>query len=88
VNLRLLIHGLPEVNKSLCFYLSAYLREVAQNSAHNKMDTDNLAMVFAPNLLRTEKDDVTTLMNDQLTIKTILRMSQGGRKRGGECRGG
>ncbi len=54
INLRLLIHGLPEANKSLTFYLCSFLREVAEHASLNKMSSDNLAMVFAPNLLRTE----------------------------------
>jgi hypothetical protein len=62
------------MNKSLMLYLFDFLHQVTLHSATNKMRTENVAMVFGPNVMRPEKDDGMSLMNDHETIKQALRV--------------
>lgn len=51
------------------------LQDVAANSDKNKMGTDNVAMVFAPNILRPQaQQDQSSLLNDATAVKDILRL--------------
>lgn len=43
---------LPASNLATLRYVMCFLQRVAKMSAHNKMDVSNLAICFAPNLLR------------------------------------
>lgn len=50
--LRKLVLGMPDFSKGIIRYLFAFLYEVASFSKDNKMTASNLAIVFAPNILR------------------------------------
>jgi len=60
--LRELMTKLPKVNLALLTYLMRFLKEVSKNSDVNKMTPDNIAIVFAPNLLRPKLETTTSMM--------------------------
>lgn len=51
------IKFLPQRNQNIVFYLMTFLHTVAQKADENKMSHANLAIVFAPNLLRPKMKD-------------------------------
>jgi hypothetical protein len=55
--LKEIISFLPKVQKILLFYLLNLLKKISLNKSVNLMNEDNLAVVFAPNILK-QKDDV------------------------------
>jgi hypothetical protein len=62
-----LIHQLPKVNYDVLAYLMKHLKEVSKKSDENKMEINNLAIVFGPTLISrsTDKDAVAaTLIAD------------------------
>ncbi|KAF9354553.1 Rho GTPase-activating protein 21 [Mortierella sp. AD094] len=58
-----LVHSLPEPNFSTLQYLMMHLGRVQDQYQTTKMDSANLAICFAPNLLRQEVDDLTSIIN-------------------------
>ena len=67
-----LITSLPEINYVLLHELISFLVEVAAHSKKNRMIPDNIAIVFAPNLLRPEIDTPASMMTEMpLTIKIV-----------------
>ena len=55
--IRKCIEFLPQRNRNVLFYLMTFLYTVAQRAGENKMSHANLAIVFAPNLLRPKAAD-------------------------------
>ncbi|KAF9920559.1 hypothetical protein FBU30_009602 [Linnemannia zychae] len=58
-----LVHSLPEANFNTLQYLMLHLSRVQDQYATTKMDSANLAICFAPNLLRQEVNDLTSIIN-------------------------
>ncbi|KAG0263657.1 Rho GTPase-activating protein 21 [Mortierella polycephala] len=58
-----LVHSLPEPNFNTLQYLMMHLGHVQDQYHTTKMDSANLAICFAPNLLRQEVDDLTSIIN-------------------------
>ncbi|KAG0327640.1 hypothetical protein BGZ99_007221 [Dissophora globulifera] len=58
-----LVHSLPEQNFKTLQYLMEHLGRVQDQYHTTKMDSANLAICFAPNLLRQEVDDLTSIIN-------------------------
>ncbi|KAI8350553.1 hypothetical protein B0O80DRAFT_458071 [Mortierella sp. GBAus27b] len=58
-----LVHSLPESNFSTLQYLMMHLGRVQDEYATTKMDSANLAICFAPNLLRQQVDDLSSIIN-------------------------
>ncbi|KAF9940762.1 hypothetical protein BGZ65_006224 [Modicella reniformis] len=58
-----LVHALPEPNFNTLQYLMSHLGRVQDQYHTTKMDSANLAICFAPNLLRQEVDDLTSIIN-------------------------
>ncbi|KAI8601464.1 Rho GTPase activation protein [Dissophora ornata] len=58
-----LVHSLPESNFNTLKYLMMHLGRVQDQYHTTKMDSANLAICFAPNLLRQEVDDLTSIIN-------------------------
>ncbi|KAF9113006.1 hypothetical protein BGX27_002402, partial [Mortierella sp. AM989] len=58
-----LVHSLPESNFNTLQYLMMHLGRVQDQYQTTKMDSANLAICFAPNLLRQEVDDITSIIN-------------------------
>ncbi|KAL6045904.1 Rho GTPase activating protein 19 [Balamuthia mandrillaris] len=73
-NLRILINGLPELNKTVAFYILKFLNKVVNNKHKNLMTSANLAMIFAPNLLRSEREELTQIMNDAPYVTNIMKL--------------
>lgn len=65
-------HDLPACHKSTLGYLLTFLRSVAAESSVNKMAAENLAIVFAPNLIRPRIETMQTAVKDAgYVIKTM-----------------
>ncbi|KAG0366976.1 Rho GTPase-activating protein 21 [Gamsiella multidivaricata] len=58
-----LVHSLPEPNFSTLQYLMMHLGRIQDQYHTTKMDSANLAICFAPNLLRQEVNDLTSIIN-------------------------
>ncbi|KAJ5073491.1 rho gtpase-activating protein 68f [Anaeramoeba ignava] len=73
VMLRKVIDFLPPLNKILLKYLCKFLTEVEKNSAKNKMNAENLAVVFSPNLLRPREQSAKIFMEDAPVSKLLMK---------------
>lgn len=67
--IRTLIKQLPEANKNTMVYLFDFLNDLASNSSVNLMVPNNIAIVFAPNLLRPETETQKS-MTTEMPIAT------------------
>ena len=67
--------SLPEINRLVLAYLIRFLQVFAapENAAVTKMDVSNLAMVFAPNVLRCSSDDPRVIFESTRREMTFLR---------------
>jgi hypothetical protein len=73
-NLKILVQkGLPKNNRNVLLYIMKFLNKVSQFSDKNKMTVDNLATVWAPNLLRAETETVEKIMLDSNYVNSIIR---------------
>eukprot|EP00698_Gefionella_okellyi_P005550 TRINITY_DN15058_c0_g1_i1.p1 TRINITY_DN15058_c0_g1~~TRINITY_DN15058_c0_g1_i1.p1 ORF type:complete len:1261 (-),score=433.54 TRINITY_DN15058_c0_g1_i1:71-3853(-) len=70
--LREALKSLPSQNGALLRYLLAFLQNVASQSASNKMNPQNLAIVFAPSMLRTANDDLQREAADTKRTQTVI----------------
>ena len=67
-NLCKVISGLPKENQVLLKRLLEFLQKVSLNSKENKMTPQNLAVVFAPNIIRPKEDTMqTALLSPQIS---------------------
>lgn len=73
-NLRILVNGLPEANKATVFYLLQFLSKVVANEKVNRMSAANLAMIFSPNLLRTEKEELSQIMMEAGYLTSVVKL--------------
>mmetsp|Transcript_4983 Transcript_4983/g.7610 ORF Transcript_4983/g.7610 Transcript_4983/m.7610 type:complete len:430 (-) Transcript_4983:146-1435(-) len=64
---------LPESHLSTLLYILRFLAEVAAQAHLNKMNPDNLSVVFAPTLMRVQMDDPMQAMSDIKTCQRILK---------------
>jgi len=48
------------------------LKKVAEHKEHNKMSVDNLAMVFAPNVIRPKNEVASTIQIDYKQARETL----------------
>ena len=71
--LRNAILAIPVQNSELIFFLTNFLQKCSKFSEISKMGVDNLAMVFAPNVLRPETETLQQIMSDSNYIKVLLR---------------
>mmetsp|Transcript_9521 Transcript_9521/g.35312 ORF Transcript_9521/g.35312 Transcript_9521/m.35312 type:complete len:311 (-) Transcript_9521:672-1604(-) len=58
------LHYLPEANRKLLYSLCEFLHDLLEFQEETKMHAGNLAIVFAPNLLRPRVEDFGTMMSD------------------------
>lgn len=62
--LKKLIKSLPKHNYYTLKHLVYHLRRVADNNAINKMEAKNLAIVFGPTIVRTEGENMESIVTD------------------------
>jgi len=55
---------LPRINQIVVVCLASFLHQVHQRCEENKMHPANLAIIFAPNLLRCENNDIGIMIED------------------------
>ncbi|EGC28806.1 hypothetical protein DICPUDRAFT_159700 [Dictyostelium purpureum] len=63
-SLKLLLSLLPPANKALAKHLFKFLAKVIENAGVNKMNSVNLSIVFAPNLLKEKDGNVLNVVAD------------------------
>ncbi|GAB0088013.1 Rho GTPase-activating protein 92B [Sergentomyia squamirostris] len=71
------IHQLPEGHYYNLRYLTKFLSCLAQKNAHNKMSSQNIAIVMSPNLLWAKDGDETDYaqnMNSTAAVNTIVEL--------------
>jgi hypothetical protein len=73
INFRKLVMGLPKSHRTLLMTTMEYLHLVAANQSVNKMSTLNLALIFAPNLMRAERETLTSIMEDADKVAGTLQ---------------
>jgi hypothetical protein len=66
--------SMPLVHRSLLRYLMVFLYRVASHASINLMSEHNLAVVFAPNILRPRLQTVETILNMQNAIRVVETM--------------
>ncbi|XP_045115662.1 rho GTPase-activating protein 21-B-like isoform X5 [Portunus trituberculatus] len=64
LELKKLIHELPDHHYETLRFLLAHLNNIVTNSDFNKMDVRNLAIVFGPTLVRSGDDNMVTMVTD------------------------
>lgn len=76
---RILMSSLPQANRDLLGYLCAFLEEVAEHEQNNRMNVKNVAIVFAPNVLRPQFETVGSMTADMAVtievIETLIRFN-------------
>ncbi|KAN0029595.1 hypothetical protein ACTA71_007726 [Dictyostelium dimigraforme] len=73
LHLRMLCYGLPKVNRDLVLSLMVFLNKISLNNRVNKMTSQNLATVFAPNILRPQKETLNQIMEDSAYVTSIIK---------------
>ncbi|KAN0016038.1 hypothetical protein ACTFIU_005990 [Dictyostelium citrinum] len=73
LHLRMLCYGLPKVNRDLVLSLMVFLNKISLNNKVNKMTSQNLATVFAPNILRPQKETLNQIMEDSAYVTSIIK---------------
>lgn len=53
----------PRVRRNMLQYICEFLAEVASFQNENMMNTQNLAIVFAPNMMKPKEEDIQTIMS-------------------------
>ncbi|XP_018673185.2 uncharacterized protein LOC100175245 isoform X2 [Ciona intestinalis] len=67
------LQALPQSNFELLRYICRFLDEVQQQSNKNKMDVNNLAMVFGPNIMRSKQEDPMQMMADASYVQEVMK---------------
>jgi hypothetical protein len=66
------IHHLPLSHKFIVDYLFNFLKQVSRKSEKNMMSANNLAIVFAPNLLKSSSENLATSMADNPASLAVI----------------
>ncbi|KAM4547344.1 rho GTPase-activating protein 24-like [Fundulus diaphanus] len=70
--LRHLLHELPVANFNLLNFICQFLNEVQSCSSSNKMNVQNLATVFGPNILRAKAEDPQSIMGGTKLVQVLM----------------
>jgi hypothetical protein len=70
--IRRVISLLPPGNRAILKRLIAFLRSVHTNSKANKMHAANLAIVFAPTILRPANEDPATFLTEGKAANELI----------------
>eukprot|EP01133_Synstelium_polycarpum_P007363 gene7363-8576_t len=71
-NLKSLLNQLPLAHYSLLRHLAGLLREIANHSAVNKMTSSNLAIVFAPTVMRPQHEDTVRMIEESRHVNGVI----------------
>lgn len=63
-SLRTTVKGLPATNRAVVIYLVRFLNKFSQHAAANKMSLINIAVCWAPNLLRPKEESYEKIMRE------------------------
>mmetsp|Transcript_26034 Transcript_26034/g.36626 ORF Transcript_26034/g.36626 Transcript_26034/m.36626 type:complete len:848 (+) Transcript_26034:100-2643(+) len=69
-----LLSTLPKINQDCLKYLFGFICKVSENASVNNMTSANLAIVFGPNLLRQQQEDVASVMGDTPYILSLIQV--------------
>jgi hypothetical protein len=67
-----LLSQLPEINKRTIHFLFRFLKKVEAKSAVNLMTSNNLAIVFSPNIFRKENASMVESMMESRVANIIV----------------
>ena len=70
--LRRIIAQLPKVNQVVLFYIFSLMSKINANQSLNKMNSSNLAIVLAPNLVKSSTQDILQVMEDSRYINSSI----------------
>lgn len=73
VALGILLKELPAANKAVLHELLGLLSFIEKNATVNKMNSSNLSIVFAPNLIRSPTENLQQTMLDTPLINSVMR---------------
>uniref|UniRef100_UPI00358EB816 rho GTPase-activating protein 24-like n=1 Tax=Myxine glutinosa TaxID=7769 RepID=UPI00358EB816 len=68
------INGLSPASYNLLCFICRFLYEVQKHEMENKMNIQNLAMVFAPNILRKKTDDPFSIMEGAAAEQQLVEV--------------
>jgi hypothetical protein len=71
--LRRALAAVDALHQPLMARLFQFTRRVVENSHQNKMNAGNLAIVFAPNILRDENPDLASALRDTPLLNSIVQ---------------
>jgi hypothetical protein len=64
---------LPEINLNVLIYLMSFLKRITMQESSNKMNSFNLAVCFAPNIIYTKINKVNDLyINEERIVVQLL----------------
>jgi len=73
--IRQVISYLPSQNYTLLVFVMFFLREMAKFGSETKMHTENIAIVFAPNILKARREikdeGLDSALSNQLVVSMI-----------------
>lgn len=67
-----MLKSLPELNQMMLEQLFDFLDTMTRDSDDNMMTASNLAICFAPGLLRKKEEDLTQLMKDSPLVNYVI----------------
>lgn len=78
--IRRLVKNLPPHNYHTLKHIILHLRRVVDNAHINKMEAKNLAIVFGPNIVRPEEENVESMVNNMThqckIVETLLAAAE------------
>ncbi|KAF2071712.1 hypothetical protein CYY_006973 [Polysphondylium violaceum] len=73
-NIKFLFSLLPPANKALAKSLFRFLSKVIENAHINKMNSVNLSIVFAPNLLKDKDNNILNVVADAQFVNQVVQL--------------
>ncbi|EGG22013.1 RhoGAP domain-containing protein [Cavenderia fasciculata] len=67
-------YGVTDPTSRLSYFLIAFLYRICKHSRTHKMDSGNLSIVFAPNILRAKVETPEQIVADSPKVTTIIKL--------------